>query len=329
MNNRAAMALALALVIGVGVVIGIALCYGNATTTNSGDNSGYAVPHGPIYIVGDNSFTPANGVNGGGSGTADDPYIIESWVIDASGGYGIRIRSTTKYFVIRNCLVENSWGNYSGIYLENVVNGKIENNTCSNNGGCGIRLDNSSYNNLTNNNCSNNDFGIYLIHSSNNTLSNDICSSNSTGISLHSSPHNNLTNNTCENNGAYGTYLYSSNYNNLTNNTCSYNAECGISLWASSSYNNLTNNTCENNYYGIWLESSYSNSITLNYLLNNTENDACQWYGVNSWDRNGHGNYWGDWQPPTYPDSNGDGIVDTPRPIAGGSNKDNYPLVLP
>lgn len=38
---------------------------------------------GPIFIDGDVDFTPANGVTLG-SGTADDPHIIENWAINAS-----------------------------------------------------------------------------------------------------------------------------------------------------------------------------------------------------------------------------------------------------
>jgi hypothetical protein len=49
-------------------------------------------------------------VNGGGDGCAGDPHIIENWAIDASSARGIYIR-TTKYFIIRNCLIENGdWG---------------------------------------------------------------------------------------------------------------------------------------------------------------------------------------------------------------------------
>jgi parallel beta-helix repeat protein len=167
-------------------------------------------PRAPIFINGDSQFTPANGVTGG-SGTQADPYIIENWVIDASGAIGITIQNTTKYFVVWNCLVENG-GNYIGIYLDNAINGKVE------------------------------------------------------------------------------------------------------------------NNTCENNSYGIYLTSSSSNTIFYNYLLNNTENNAYDG-SANSWDNNGKGNYWSDWQPPQHTAT--DGIVNEPRSILGGTNQDNYPLVLP
>jgi parallel beta-helix repeat protein len=432
----------------------------------AGDNSTTLIHHAPIYIIGNSGFTSANGVNGGGSGTVGDPYIIENWTIGALGAHGISIQNTTAYFIVRNCLVERGGDSYSGIYLNNVINGKIENNTCSGND-TGIYLRYSSYNTLTNNTCSgnlwngiwlwvsshnnltnntcsnnsnfgtllffssydtltnntfsnnrrdfdvwgadiedfdhdidtsnlvngkpicylkyssnlvidnswymgylglvgcsnirvenlvlenngagillagtkdsliencvfsNNDDGICLVTSSYNTLTNNnTCSNNGSGICLRGSSYNNLTNNTCSNNGNMGIILLeSSSYNNLTNNTCSNNSWYGIVLSQSSSYDNLTLNTCSNNGgYGIYLESpSSSNTIFLNYLLNNTWNNAYD-NGTNYWDKNGEGNYWSDWQPPEHPDADNNGIVDQPRSITGGSNVDNYPLVIP
>ena len=225
--------------------------------------------HAPIFINGNGDFTSANGVNGGGSGTVGNPYIIENYVISASGANGITIQNTTAYFIVRNCLVENGGSTYNGIYLENVANGRIENNICSNNI-YGIYLESSSYDNLTSNTCKNNGCGIYLRSSSYDNLTSNICSNNIYGIYLESSSHDNLTANTCENNAdtgidwitstdgnltsnicennIYGIYLYYSDNNILDNNTCSNNSQYGIRL-NSSSYNNLTANTCENNRY--------------------------------------------------------------------------------
>ena len=192
-------------------------------------------PRSPISIDGDSQFDVAHGVNGGGDGSAGSPWIIENWVIDASGATGITIQNTTAYFIVRNCLVENGGSTYNGIYLNNVINGIIENNTCSNN-----------YE------------GIYL---------------------------------------------------------------------SSSSYNNLTNNTCDSNEYGIYLESSSDSNIFYNHLLNNTSSNAYD-DGTNYWDDGSEGNWWSDWQPFDHLDTDGNGIVDEPRPIDGGGNQDTYPLVL-
>ena len=139
--NRKAVCTIIATVV-LGAIVLLAFVSAPATRTTC---------HVPIFINGDNSFTPSNGVSSG-SGTADDPYVIENLLIDASGSHGIWIENTTKHFIIRNCVVENGGGTHWGIYLKNVRNGRIENNTCENN------LD-----------------GIALGLSSNNILSNNIC----------------------------------------------------------------------------------------------------------------------------------------------------------
>jgi len=322
--------------------------------------------HAPISINGNTQLAAAS--NGGGDGTAGNPYIIENYVISASSANGIVIQNTTAYFIVRNCLVENGGstyhGIYAGIYLDNVVNGKIENNTCSNNGD-GISLWYSPYNNLTNNTCENNTYsGISLWYSSYNNLTNNTCENNNTGIYPSGSSNDNLTNNTCSNNTWNGFFLNGSSNdnltnntcnnnhngislngvsidnttgstcenNNLTNNTCSNNNMNGILLNGFSNVNRtnnncnniLTNNTCENNNYGIYLGGSDNNRIYHNNFINN----STQAYDndANYWD-NGYpsgGNYWSDWQSP---DADNNGIVDNPRTITGGTNQDHYPLI--
>ena len=102
--------------------------------------------HDPIYIHGNEEFTSENGVTGG-SGTSNDPYIIENITMDATSspsGSGITIQnSASVYFIIRNCYITNAPGanfDYAGIKLLNTNNGKIINNYCSYNEGGGIYL---------------------------------------------------------------------------------------------------------------------------------------------------------------------------------------------
>jgi len=137
--------------------------YLQKTDWRSMEPNGYT-SHTPIYINGNSNFTAQNGVVGG-NGTGDDPYIIEGWEIDARGGdYCIKIENTNVYFVIRNCYLHGATGNwpYSGIFLKNVTNGRIENNTISGNRE-GIFLYLSSHNIVVNNRClNNNDEGIYI-----------------------------------------------------------------------------------------------------------------------------------------------------------------------
>jgi nitrous oxidase accessory protein NosD len=81
--------------------------------------------HDPIRIGSDADFTTANGVVSG-RGTSRDPYVIESWDIDATFGIGIHVSDTTDYFIIRNVNVANGQYGYDGILFENVRNAVIE-----------------------------------------------------------------------------------------------------------------------------------------------------------------------------------------------------------
>ncbi len=83
-------------------------------------------PRGPIYIYGDDQFIWENGVIRG-SGTVEDPFVIEGWIIDTRGyDYGIYIDGTRAHFVIRNCQIRFPMER-AGIMLSNVRNGRIEN----------------------------------------------------------------------------------------------------------------------------------------------------------------------------------------------------------
>jgi parallel beta-helix repeat protein len=158
--------------------------------------------HVPILINGNSGFTKPDPVNGGGSGALNDPYIIENWVIDASSADGIRIKSTTAYFIVRNCLVENGGSSYYGIYLENVINGKIKNNTVENNY-YGVYLYNYSNNNTISSNIAENNHGsgIYLVfHSDSNlVVGNIVENSSNRGTVLYNSDNNLVYHNNMKN----------------------------------------------------------------------------------------------------------------------------------
>ena len=84
--------------------------------------------HAPILIEGNANFTATNGVVGG-SGTADDPYVIAGWRIDASTANAIEIRDTTAPVVVRDIDVVHPGPNppYTyGAYLSNVTDAAIQ-----------------------------------------------------------------------------------------------------------------------------------------------------------------------------------------------------------
>ncbi len=166
-------------------------------------------PHSPIYINGNDGFIPANGVTSG-SGTSGDPYIIENWDISAENAHGIEIRNTTAHFVIRNCYSHGNRG-HIGIFLDNVINGQIDNVTTENNG-AGIRLRYSSNNNIMNSILLDDNLNIELVsNSSNNIINNCTFYVYGGGIGIFSgSDNNHIYHNNFVNNGH--TYDDGTNY---------------------------------------------------------------------------------------------------------------------
>jgi parallel beta-helix repeat protein len=95
--------------------------------------------HDPIRIEGDDEFTAENGVSSG-SGTINDPYIIEGWEIFSSSDIGIVILHTRSYFLVRNCLLES----YFGVVTHDVTNGTFDNIVYICIDGVGLQLEESS-----------------------------------------------------------------------------------------------------------------------------------------------------------------------------------------
>src|SRR5256712_5565789 len=102
-------------------------------------------PHAPIFIDGNDGFTADNGIPGG-TGTSDDPYVINGWTIQAQS-YGIEIANTTAYLTITNVTI--SWGG-EGILLSSIQNVIVQNSHISVQG-IGIRVENSGNFQLTRN----------------------------------------------------------------------------------------------------------------------------------------------------------------------------------
>jgi len=106
------------LVLGAGVVAGVGV-----------GSSGGREHHDPIIIRSNEEFTWMNGVTGG-SGTVEDPFVIEGWDIVKSSwiNFGIWICGTTAYFVVRNCTIHDFVGenqSCQGILLQVVSHGSV------------------------------------------------------------------------------------------------------------------------------------------------------------------------------------------------------------
>ena len=277
-------------------------------------------PHESIEITSDGNFTDYGFP---GTGTVEDPYVIEGYNITTTSNVGIYITDTTKYFTVRNCYVD---AEEYGIYIDDVVDGKLTviNNTCSNNNQ-GIYLYYSGSTTVANNTCSNNNFGISLEDSANSTVTNNTCSNNNQGIYLYQSEDSKVVNNNCNNN-IYGIHLHRSSFCVLSYNLLQENEGYGVCLsqisWGNIKYNLLI--LQENEGYGEYSPYSCDNNlIHHNNFVDNNLGGTSQgyddgqnnyWYDIETLE----GNYWSDWS--------GRGSYSI---ACGAGSEDLYPLDEP
>jgi parallel beta-helix repeat protein len=121
----------------------------------------------PIYIYGNDDFTIENGVMSG-SGTADDPYVIEGWRVDSpKADYGIYVDHTTAYFVIRDCVIERT--RLAGIYFNTVRNGCVN----------GVQIGLA-------------DTAVYLLDSTQNVLAGNVIAESRCGVVMGANAKGNL-----------------------------------------------------------------------------------------------------------------------------------------
>ncbi len=265
-----------------------------ATINHSAYNTSFSalINHEPIEIISDDNFTDYGFP---GSGSPEDPYIIENFNISTTSIYAIFIKGTllpiTNYFKIHNCFLKSS--NY-GIYIENVASGcvNIIDNQC-NDIVTGIYVKDTSDAYISNNTCKRNIAkGIDLFNIEDSTLVNNTCSYNRNGIVIQDMFEATVANNTCFNNTQYGIFATSSlgsdsivSDNICDNNKIGIKVEMGsYALIRNSCSNNtnglivgdagcrILNNTCSLNQLGILIEYCYSpDEISFNKILNNTE----------------------------------------------------------
>ncbi len=151
-----------------------------------------------------------------GSGTENDPYIIENLRMNPSSYIhyyvkgGIIIRHTTKHFIVRNCEIEGQL-TYGGIRIDEVADNtaQVYNNIVTN---CysGITMYNCSYNTVIENNVFNCEYGISLVFAEYITITQNNCSFNNLfGITLIHNPSRaaTITLNTLLKNSKYGVFL--------------------------------------------------------------------------------------------------------------------------
>ncbi|MEW6069055.1 MAG: right-handed parallel beta-helix repeat-containing protein [Candidatus Thermoplasmatota archaeon] len=245
------------------IILGVILSYMprievRAEPTSKSPTNGLT-PREPIYIEGNENFTSANGVISG-SGTNNDPYIIEGWNISAFSVSAqwwfdcIRIKNTSRYFVIRNCVVYGSGMSEDGIYFYNVTHGTINNVT-------------SHYN----------DDGIKLLFSSNNKIINCTLYKNyDDGIHLWRSSDTIITNCTIRDSWWYGIRIEVSSNIQITYSTV-YNNSYPHQEYAINTFNSSVSihycNIYNNPGYGV-----YNSNAETQYQVNAT---YCWWGSAN------------------------------------------------
>ncbi len=241
-----------------------------------------------------------------GSGTFNDPYVIEDFKIDGeNAGSCILIENSFDFFRIENCTTYNTKYIYdiyqNGIKLYNVANGNITKNYCTVYNKYGIYVENSFNLTISGNTFENNDAcGIYIKNSNNSLIFDNVVNNNGGGgIKTENSHNNTISENTIYSNGIVfidgsrsythgmdGIILSNSDFNNISNNIIKFNTGDGIftdgtdnkitrnsleknngnGIYVIGNNNNITNNYAEKNEYGIYIAGFY-NSVFNNSMF--------------------------------------------------------------
>jgi parallel beta-helix repeat protein len=321
------------------------LCLYNVQNSTIANNTIKSCSKDGIYLqYSDNNIIINNIASNNDAGVSlfgcNDNHVINNNF--TSNGYGILPSYCTGSIFANNTITDNN----IGMYVDYSDSNTIANNTVLNNSNHGISLYQSDNFNITGNNASMNLRGIFSALSNGNNISNNIASFNSFGgIQVSEGQNNTIFNNTACFNNNIGIYVDSvgfflSKTNSIVKNKASSNGDNGITIYESNNTDVIDNIVSLNSVYGISLQKSNFSIIYHNQFIANTD-QAYDEGTTNIWD-NGYpsgGNYWSDW---TTPDTRygpnqdlnagpvgSDGIVDSSRVIAGGSNEDRYPLTLP
>ena len=176
----------------------------------------YLEEHTPIIIESNAAFSDYDFE---GSGSSQDPYLIEFLNITASGSHSeaVSIRYTTVYFVIKDCYIVSD---YIGIECWDIADetGLIVNNTCistSMNGAgvVAVELRNAT---IEGNQCYGFAQGIHLNLADRCTITrNNISDSTYQGINIRYSDNNIITYNRIENSSQHGLAFVGTSNSNL------------------------------------------------------------------------------------------------------------------
>ncbi|MFW9888882.1 MAG: right-handed parallel beta-helix repeat-containing protein [Candidatus Thorarchaeota archaeon] len=247
--------------------------------------------HDPILIESDDDFVTQGWP---GSGTAEDPYVIEGlWIERVYEVRNIVISSTTVDFIIRNCYLEaDIFGIQLGWTGSVAGSVRIHNNSIigDEGEGYGINVGGVINSTITQNIVYDCYTGIHVSNhisteTANHTIDNNTCFDNSLYGIWSNSPDTMISNNTCYNNGWSGIYTDAENSDNptLIKNTCYGNGylaplnkpDSGIFVSGSETALVL-NNTCYVNYVaGITIGGAGSGVQVINNTCINNQYGIC------------------------------------------------------
>lgn len=243
----------------------------------------------PIAIRGNDGFRAENGVVGG-SGTAEDPYVIEGWAIDATWSTGISIQDTDAAFVVRDVRVDSESALFDGVYVRNATGGRLEALSISGarvgihldgaadlsvvrsgvegNQGNGISVLRGSQVSILGNRLVGNAIGTWVYATQGAVVTgNDVASSTEAGIYLHGSRDVAVTGNNVTQD-VYGIYLFESSNVTVSGNRAWRNVETGVGLLKSGMVA-VEENRLDANGFGIFLFDTSNATLSANEVVGN------------------------------------------------------------
>ncbi len=304
-----------------------------------------SVPSGAGEVILLNvTYANVNGLNmrGGAVLFWCSNIVVENNII--TGAYDAIYAFSSNYCTYANNRIVDAY--HAGVRLYMSSQNTVSNTTITHNAiystAYGIVVIYGSTNVIVGSTVRNTYAGITLSYTIKNTVSDNLLiHSMGDGIYIESSNNNSVSDNILNGSSLRGIHIQLSNGNVFFNNTIDTALNSGIILWRS--FGNIIdwNKIFHSVSYGINLTACNGavNRIYANVLIGNNgstsvynpaniqafDDSVNNWQGtIISYGNGTIGNYWGDW---TAPDSNKDGIVDSPYVIAGGA-MDNYPVAL-
>ena len=315
-------------------------------------------PHNPIEILSDSDLNSTVETEGwAGSGTKEDPYIIENLFISQVTGtlYGsIVLANIQQHVVVRNNLLASSTDKqYTGIIVQSTSNLTITENEIRNYN-MAIRIESFTSNATIKDNLINDNYSGLFVYTADNILIEDNTLSNmgdfafniieSQSIAFRSNFVNNsnlvsgmnfngisdTTNCIFRNNTLVNFYVVNFHWFDNSEIIGNYfSGDLGMLIFGWADANNITRNVFSSlsNTPNLDIGDSTNNIISLNnfYSSATSYNHISVNNAGNLFYNNMKGNYWSKY---TGNDTNGDGIGEVPFTI-DPSNSDDYPLVEP